>query len=296
MSDDLGYGPQDEIPGEQLAPQPADLEDTDVVQESDAEREAIKKKKKMLRMMVPIGAIALFGLLGVLFFGGKGPAPAPQQEEVAPLQPTPSSQAAFEPSPTPPGLQEHPLDQFDPAQSAPAATVTIQNESAIAPQPTMSREGVDPALMAQVAEALEGLSSSVKDLKERVAALEKNRPKQQPFYKTVEKKPAAAPAKPKPRAKPVTEKESATSTTSPTATTSSVASRPAEQAPAAGPGIKVSVDGYRLKGVMPGMAWIAGIDGRLMTVNVGDVLPGGAVVQSIDAERHMVMTTAGGIQ
>lgn len=57
------------------------------------------------------------------------------------------------------------------------------------------------------------------------------------------------------------------------------------------------VPSYKVKGIMPGMAWVIdNATNKIIIVTVGDKLPNGATVQSINANNNFIGTSLGGIQ
>lgn len=58
---------------------------------------------------------------------------------------------------------------------------------------------------------------------------------------------------------------------------------------------KARVEGYSLQAIIPGQAWVA-IGGQTVVVHVGDDLPSGDKVRSIDPDKHEVVTAGGVIR
>lgn len=271
-------------------------------EESVAEAAPAKSKKKKMRVVILGVGVLLLAITGFVVVGalsgGNNPPPraeiAPIEQQAAPVDfqdPAPAS-APID------GAQPAPIDQASvPATADPQA------------QPQQPMQAVEPAMGGDIA-------AEIADLKRRVAALEKMSEKRQakstqPFYRVVKDKKRTEvdprknpiPAKEVPAGDPVV---SVGVVETPAVTVGAeevkvekveqatpVQSKPAVRAEV----VKSSTDAFVLRGVMSGMAWLAyKEDGKVYVVRNGDKLPNGAKVTRIDAVRHYVDTSLGGIQ
>ncbi len=284
--------------------------------ESEAERNAKKKKNNLITMVV-IGAVILgagglmankFGLLG----GSDAPAVAnanlqkPTFQAEAPAQeaaPAPVQEAAPAPvqEAAPAPVQEAapaPADQGTPPLPADQASLPAAPAGALAaPAPSAEPEGFARGFAA-LAEKVDEVYAAVAEFKnlnvgerltrleERVAALEARKPM------------AASGAGSVSPAKKARKAKASAAKSAPGSSANVVEMRPdgvdmlghgapvASQVVEAGPA-------FMLQAVIPGRLWVKMEDGSSLDFEVGETLPDGSKVMAIDADNGNVRTTKG---